>query len=170
MVLVEGMRWGRAILLAALIAAAATAWLGITMPRTPTSSFIGRSADAIVQANEREALLRFTARLRGLAGSNAKDCGAFALSNTDKSVVACGADSLSREAPFWLAIELQSERSTEWVGLVQDAQGGTYRLEFGSGSLRGLRHVSPTRCRQLSITPAADERGKLFSCPTVAVP
>lgn len=167
---VAGIRWTRASWLATFVTGALTAWLLATAPRTPPSFLVGPSADAVVQADAHAAYLKFTERLKHLAGPNAKDCGAMALTSVGKDSLLCGADSLANGRPFWLAIEYQREDSLLWTGLVQDAQGSTYRIEFDSQSSQDARHTLPGvfKCN-LTLEPSAVDRRKFFSCPFVPV-
>jgi len=97
----------------------------------------------------------------------------MSLSDTGNKVPACGVDALSKSTAFWLTIEHQGEDSAIWTGLVQDARGAAYRVEFDSDTGDGARDTLSMRvfvCSSMSFNPSATERRNLFSCPIVPVP
>jgi len=163
---IKGMRWAPTTALAMFIACALGLLLWATSPRAPPSSFVGPSAVELAQGNEHATYLRFLEHLKHIAGPGAKDCGALALRDTNEGVLTCGVNALAKRTSFWLAIEFQGVDSAMWTGLVQDARGNGYRIEFGSDANGGVVSL----CSSLSINPRATERELLFSCPVVAVP
>jgi len=165
----------RTVTLALLITGALVAWLWATTPQAPSSALIGLSADAQVKNHEHAALRGFLARLKSLAGVNARECGLLALGDSTKGVLSCSVEELSKRTPFWLAIQVQGVDSAIWTGLVQDSEGGVFRLEFDSDVHGGSQSnskpsVSILRCSSLSFDLKATERRRLFICPSVPVP
>lgn len=162
----------RAVMLALLIAGALAVWLWTTIPQAPSSELIGLSADALVKRDGHAALLRFLVRLKNLAGVNARECGLLALGDSSNSVVSCGAEELSKQTPFWLAIQFQGIDSAIWTGLAQDSTGGVFRIEFdsdvhGGSQSKSKPSTSVFRCSSLAFDLGATERRHLFSCPFV---
>jgi hypothetical protein len=99
------LRSPRIAVLVVLVVAVLAAWVWATSPRAPSSSIVGVPAEVKTQEHGRAAYQRFVARLKTLAGQNAKECGALALRDTKSAVLACGIEGLSKSTPFWLAIE-----------------------------------------------------------------
>ena len=109
----------------------------VTVPRAPSATLIGPSAEAQEEAAKAEkmakdeaALLGFLTVLRNAAGPGAKDCGALKASDKSNDVISCGAEQLSSQTPFSLAVALHGVDTTIWTGLVRDGNAGFCSLPF----------------------------------------
>jgi len=160
----------RSLTLGLAIVAALGAWLWTTVPKAPSTTLVGTSPDAQAEDHAHSLQLAFLAKLKAAAGANARECGVFALSDDPKNGISCGAEALSRHAPFWLAVELGGTDTTTWVGLAQDTNGGVFQLNWLKDPWFGGRIMPAERCTSLSFNSSAAYRQDLFSCPSAVVP
>ena len=163
---------------ALLFAIAFAAWFWVTVPRAPSTTLIGFSAEAQEEAAKARkraeyeaALLGFLTMLKNAAGPGAKDCGALKASENSNDVISCGAEHVSSQTPFSLAVALHGVDTTLWTGLVRDGNGRF--LQFTVLCDPWFCNFAQPRvetCSSLSLNANASNRGEMFTCVTQQAP
>jgi hypothetical protein len=124
------MRVSAAIAISVVFLCVLIAYVATSIPGKPPSVSIGPGENEVLLALEHQALAKFVSKLKQLAGETAKECGIAPLPTDSASVLSCGAESLSHNKPFWLAIEISGSAPYVWKGFSQSTTGSVFEVDF----------------------------------------